>query len=93
MKITDIIAKKDLTLSFEVFPPKNGTDGEAIVAAAEEIADLHPDFMSVTYGAGGSSSKHTAKIAATLTEKARSADRRPPHLRRVKTRRHTQKPR
>ena len=69
MKITDIIAKKDLTLSFEVFPPKNGTDGEAIVAAAEEIADLHPDFMSVTYGAGGSSSKHTAKIAATLTEK------------------------
>ena len=69
MKITDIIAKKDLTLSFEVFPPKNGTDGEAIVAAAEEIADFHPDFMSVTYGAGGSSSKHTAKIAATLTEK------------------------
>ena len=69
MKVSDIIKEKDLTLSFEVFPPKNGTDGEAVVAAAQEIADLHPDFMSVTYGAGGSSSKHTAKIAAMLTEK------------------------
>ena len=55
MKVSDIIKEKDLTLSFEVFPPKNGTDGEAVVKAAQEIADLHPDFMSVTYGAGGSS--------------------------------------
>ena len=51
MKITEILTDK-LSLSFEVFPPKTDTAFENVRAATEEIAKLHPSFMSVTYGAG-----------------------------------------
>ena len=53
MKITDLLAREGLSLSFEVFPPKTDTAFESVKAATEEIADLHPAFVSVTYGAGG----------------------------------------
>ena len=54
MKIRDIIGQEKATLSFEVFPPKKDTDFASVEAAALGIAALRPSYMSVTYGAGGS---------------------------------------
>ena len=47
MKITDIFKEKEVTLSFEVFPPKTDAGYEAVEKAAAEIAALKPDFMSL----------------------------------------------
>lgn len=69
MKISEILAKKEPTLSFEVFPPKTSDNFDSILAATEAIGDLKPDFMSVTYGAGGSTSKYTCEIAEALEKK------------------------
>ena len=69
MKISEIFKEKEVTLSFEVFPPKTDAGYEAVEKAAAEIAALSPDFMSVTYGAGGGTSKNTAAIAADLQNK------------------------
>lgn len=66
MKICDILSANQPTLSFEVFPPKKADDFEKIEAATNAIAELKPDFMSVTYGAGGSTSKFTAEIASNI---------------------------
>ena len=57
MKIIDILQSGRPSLSFEVFPPKNSTAFESVRTATEEIAKLHPSFMSVTYGAGGGTSE------------------------------------
>ncbi len=66
MKIVEILAKEKLTLSFEVFPPKTETSFESVKEATEEIAKLQPAFMSVTYGAGGGTSKYTLDIAQNI---------------------------
>ena len=68
MKITEILARDGLSLSFEVFPPKNDTAFDSVKTATEEIAKLHPSFMSVTYGAGGGTSKYTLDIAKNIKE-------------------------
>ncbi len=68
MKITDILNNGKLSLSFEVFPPKTDTSFESVRTATETIAELHPAFMSVTYGAGGGTSKYTLEIAKTIKE-------------------------
>jgi len=68
MKITEILNKDTLSLSFEVFPPKTETGFESVKAATEEIAKLKPAFMSVTYGAGGGTSKFTLDIAKNIKE-------------------------
>ena len=68
MKIRDILAEGKPTLSFEVFPPKTQDAFASVEKAAEEIARLHPAFMSVTYGAGGGTSDYTVKIASDLQE-------------------------
>ncbi len=66
MKIIDMLLNKP-TLSFEIFPPKNH-DGDisSIYATIDELAVLKPDFISVTYGAGGSTTKNTVEIASTI---------------------------
>lgn len=66
MKITDLLKKQSLSISFEVFPPKNDTAFESVVAATEKIAELQPAFMSVTYGAGGGTSQYTLDIAKRI---------------------------
>lgn len=66
MKISDILKQDKVTLSFEVFPPKTSSSYQSVARATQEIAALHPDFMSVTYGAGGGTSEHTVQIAADL---------------------------
>ena len=66
MKLIDILRQDTLSLSFEVFPPKNNTSFDSVKAAVEEIAELHPAFMSVTYGAGGGTSQYTLDIAENI---------------------------
>ena len=66
MKISKILMEKDVTLSFEVFPPKTSDKIESVFHSAEEISKLHPDFMSVTYGAGGGTSQYTVDLASRL---------------------------
>lgn len=66
MKIRDILSKGEPTLSFEVFPPKTEDKYESVEHAVLEIARLKPAFMSVTYGAGGGTSRYTVDIAATV---------------------------
>ena len=66
MKIRDILAAGNPTLSFEVFPPKTVDAYEPVERAACEIAKLKPAFMSVTYGAGGGTSRYTVDIADTI---------------------------
>ncbi len=66
MKISEILKNNKITLSMEVFPPKTNTAFETVNKAVKEIAALKPDFMSVTYGAGGGTSKHTVKIATDI---------------------------
>lgn len=69
MKIIDILNKEQMSLSFEVFPPKKETSFESVRIATEEIAALKPAFMSVTYGAGGGISQYTIDIAKNINEK------------------------
>lgn len=68
MKLTEIFRSKKLSLSFEVFPPKTDTAFESVKHATEEIAKLRPAFMSVTYGAGGGTSRYTLEIAKNINE-------------------------
>jgi len=68
MKLIDLLKKEQLSLSFEVFPPKTDTAFESVKSAVEEIAALCPAFMSVTYGAGGGTSQYTLDIAKDIKE-------------------------
>jgi len=69
MKIISLLNNDVLSLSFEVFPPKTETSFESVKNATEEIAKLRPAFMSVTYGAGGGTSKYTLDIAKNIKER------------------------
>ncbi len=66
MKISDILHEDKTTISFEVFPPKTTANFESVKKAALGVAALHPDYMSVTYGAGGSSRGNTLHIAEEI---------------------------
>ena len=69
MRISELLKKDTLSLSFEVFPPKTESGFESVKHATEEIAKLSPSFMSVTYGAGGGTSKYTLDIAKNIKER------------------------
>lgn len=66
MKIIDILKDHRMSLSFEVFPPKKESGFESVKEATEKIASYHPSFMSVTYGAGGGTSRYTLDIAKNI---------------------------
>lgn len=68
MKLTKIFESHKLHLSFEVFPPKTDSAFESVKTATEEIARLRPSFMSVTYGAGGGTSRYTLDIAKNIKD-------------------------
>lgn len=55
--------ERDSSLSFEVFPPKKDAEFENGYKVLDALSELNPDFISVTYGAGGSNSKKTVEIA------------------------------
>ncbi len=66
MKISDLLGKGQPTLSFEVFPPKTSDGYSSVEQAARKIASLRPDFMSVTYGAGGGTSEFTLRLSREI---------------------------
>ena len=66
MKISELLDRDGVTFSLEVFPPKTSEKYTETAEAAREIARLGPDFMSVTYGAGGGTGEYTAGIAAGI---------------------------
>ncbi len=68
-KITDIFSEKEKTFSFEFFPPKTPRGIENLYKNIEELNKLGPDFVSVTYGAGGSSRGTTMDICAEIQKR------------------------
>ena len=66
MKLINKLRDDSLSLSFEVFPPKTDMTFDSVKHATEEIAKLKPAFMSVTYGAGGGTSRYTLEIAENI---------------------------
>lgn len=67
MKISEICEKKRKTLSFEIFPPKKDADLKNIDATLDVLCQLNPDFISVTFGAGGSSNcNRTIELAKKI---------------------------
>lgn len=66
MKLSELFQREGLRLSFEVFPPKTDSKFDSVKTATEEIARLKPSFMSVTYGAGGGTSRYTLEIARNI---------------------------
>lgn len=69
MKLTEIFEKNRPSLSFEVFPPKTSDGFDSVREATEKIAALSPSYMSVTYGAGGTTKGYTVKIAENIQKK------------------------
>ena len=69
MKLTEIFRRGELSLSFEVFPPKTTSAFDSVKNATEEIARLRPSFMSFTYGAGGGTSRFTLDIARNIKQR------------------------
>lgn len=66
MKTTELFQNKSV-LSFEVFPPKRTNPVDTIYKTIDSLKDLNPDFISVTYGAGGSENcKATLEIASRI---------------------------
>ena len=69
MKISSLFGKGRTILSFEVFPPKKTSPVETIYSTLAELKDLSPDFISVTYGAGGNAADTTTcDIAAYINK-------------------------
>ena len=66
MKITTLFNENKPIISFEIFPPKQTTSIESIYSTIDALAPLSPDFISVTYGAGGSTQGKTVQIASLL---------------------------
>ena len=63
MYISDIFSSKKQVLSFEIFPPKQESGIGTVKSTVDELVKQPIDYISVTYGAGGSTSKKTADIA------------------------------
>ena len=61
-RITDIFAEKEKTFSFEIFPPRKAAGLEPLYATVEALAQSDPAYVSVTYGAGGSTREGTRAI-------------------------------
>lgn len=68
MKIIDRLNEDKIHISFEVFPPKTDAGFDKVLDATDKIAALKPSYISVTYGAGGGTSKNTAKIASHIKD-------------------------
>ena len=68
MKINELFATKDMVVSFEVFPPKPEAPFEPILETITALEELHPDFISVTYGAAGSNRGRTMDIAEHINK-------------------------
>jgi methylenetetrahydrofolate reductase (NADPH) len=66
MRVDEIIAGKRPTFSVEFFPPRDEEQEKALFETARQLRELEPDFVSITYGAGGSTRDGTVEITRTL---------------------------
>ena len=66
MKIPSLFGKGKTVFSFEIFPPKKTSGIETIYSTIEELSDLKPDYISVTYGAGGNPADTSTRDIASL---------------------------
>lgn len=66
MRISSMFEKERTVFSFEIFPPKRTAPIETIYNTLDQLDGLHPDFISVTYGAGGNIDKHSTLEIATI---------------------------
>lgn len=73
MTIAEILKNKKVSLSFEVFPPKKKEALESIKQTACSLTELKPDFISVTFGAGGTTQGYTAEIAEAIEKNGTTA--------------------
>lgn len=69
MNLNELFARKKAVVSFEIFPPKITSSVDVIYDTIDALAPLRPDYISVTYGAGGSTTKTTVDIASIITNK------------------------
>ena len=73
MTIAEILNSRKVSLSFEVFPPKKKEALDSIKETACSLTKLHPDFISVTFGAGGTTKGYTAEIAEAIEKNGTTA--------------------
>lgn len=66
MKISEILSSKDFVFSAEIFPPKPESDIQVIYDTLDGLKALKPDFISITYGAGGGTRARTVEIAQRI---------------------------
>lgn len=66
MKISEKIATKNPTFSFEFFPPKDREGTDRLFETVERLKSYEPDYVSVTYGAGGSTRKLTVELVERI---------------------------
>jgi len=66
MQISSLLARGEPVFSFEFFPPKTEGGDRALLATLAELRPLRPDFVSVTYGAGGSTRDRTVELVAYI---------------------------
>ena len=69
MHMADILARNERTASFEFFPPAKDSGWEQLFASIAELEPLAPSFVSVTYGAGGSTRQRTNELVLRLRTK------------------------
>ena len=89
MRIGEVIAKRKSSISFEFFPPKNEKAEDKLFRVINELAPLDPTFVSVTYGAGGGTSKNTRHVVNRILKETTLAPM--PHLTCVDQNKHSLK--
>src|SRR5882762_638174 len=68
MEISEMLSARRPLFSFEFFPPKDDAATEALMGVVRNLQDLRPDFVSVTYGAGGSTRARTLELVTRIKE-------------------------
>lgn len=69
MFIDKYFESKKPVLSFEIFPPKQDMPFDSIMSATQALSALQPDFISITYGAGGSTHRNTLEVAEMIKQR------------------------
>ncbi|MDE6884151.1 MAG: methylenetetrahydrofolate reductase [NAD(P)H], partial [Clostridia bacterium] len=68
MKISNLFQQKKVVYSFEIFPPKVNDDISKIYDTLTQLKDIRPDYISITYSAGGSKNSRTAELAKIVKD-------------------------
>ena len=66
MKVAELYRQKSFVFSIEIYPPKTQESLERLKIKLKEFRSYHPDFISVTYGAGGSTRENTHELASYI---------------------------